>query len=60
MIQTNKFNSTITCRDQCKIDEASIIDAETGKTVKNIMFKNKYNLDRYISVLKTFYFQTVL
>jgi O-antigen ligase/tetratricopeptide (TPR) repeat protein len=32
-----------------KIDEASIIDAETGKTVKNIMFKNKYNLDRYIS-----------
>ena len=31
------------------IKKALVIDAETGKTVKNIVLKNKYNLDRIIS-----------
>ena len=32
-----------------KVDDIKIIDAETGKVVKKVTFKNKYNLDSIIS-----------
>jgi len=32
-----------------KVDDVKIIDAETGKVVKKVTFKNKYNLDSIIS-----------
>jgi O-antigen ligase len=32
-----------------KVDDVKIIDAETGKVVKKVIFKNKYNLDSIIS-----------
>jgi len=32
-----------------KLNNASIVDAETGKVVKKIILKNKYNLDNVIS-----------
>src|SRR5690554_6928355 len=32
-----------------KVDDVKIIDAETGKVVKKVILKNKYNLDSIIS-----------
>ena len=42
------------------IKNASVIDAETGKTVKNIVLKNKYNLDKIISRFQNIFLQRSL
>lgn len=42
------------------INNTSIIDAETGKTVKNIILKNKYNLDSIISRFQNIWLQQSL
>jgi len=43
-----------------KINYASIIDTETGKTVEKIMLKNKYNLDNLISRFENIWLQRSL
>jgi len=32
-----------------KVDDVKILDAETGKVIKKVIFKNKYNLDSIVS-----------
>lgn len=43
-----------------KINDASIIDADTGKTVREIILKNKYNLDSVISGFQNIWLQQSL
>ena len=40
-----------------KINNASIIDPETGRTVKKILIKNKFNLDKIISRFQNIWLQ---
>lgn len=43
-----------------KINNASIIDAKTGRVVKNIILKNKYNLDNIMSRFQNIWLQPSL
>jgi len=40
-----------------KISYAAIVDAETGKIVKNLVLKNKYNLDRILTRFQNIWLQ---